>query len=399
MEAGRCTLYEPPVQCSCARACDYNCKEKEVLNRYGKDSEGRPVKKAIIYTKTEHSIRFDAIDADALRIISRLDDAGFNAYIVGGAVRDLVAGNVPKDFDIVTDATPSRIKRIFRNARIIGKRFRLVHIFAGNKIFEVSTFRSTIEGSIGNNFGSMDEDVKRRDYTMNALYYDPIKEQVIDYVDGMRDIRRRILRPVIPMDRIFTEDPVRMIRAIKYSVTTGAKMSFLLRHKIKHSSNLLEHISASRLTEELLKIINSAHAKDIVSEAMDAGIYKYMQPAAASLAQSNVAFAAAYMEALSRMDALPEGSSLGMKIECMIEDYLSTLCNWGEEAKKQDAQSLYNTAWEHARAFLLPMNPPRAEVEKAVRAALESLGVKTRPPKKRRWKRHYKRTLANSNPP
>ena len=148
-----------------------------MLIRYSTDSNGKPVEKAVIYTKKEHNIDPSSLDSDAVFVITRLRDSGFAAYIVGGAVRDLLVGRKPKDFDIVTDATPSRIKKIFRNSRIIGKRFRLVHIFFGEKIFEVSTFRSIEEGSVGNVFGTMDEDVQRRDFTMNALYYDPIKEQ------------------------------------------------------------------------------------------------------------------------------------------------------------------------------------------------------------------------------
>ena len=183
------------------------------------------------------------IDVDAVYIISRLKDLGFQAYIVGGAVRDLIVGAEPKDFDIVTNATPSRIKKLFRNSRIIGKRFRIVHVIFGNKIFEVSTFRSNAVSSVGNDFGTMDEDVLRRDFTLNALYYDPILEQVIDYVDGMRDIKKHIIRPVIPLETIFIDDPVRMLRAIKYAAKTDSKMSFLLRHKIRHSASLLNQIS------------------------------------------------------------------------------------------------------------------------------------------------------------
>lgn len=370
-----------------------------VLNRYGKDSEGRLVQKAVVYTKTEHGIRKSAVDHDALVIIERLVGAGFNAYIVGGAVRDLVVGNVPKDFDIVTDATPSRIKKMFRSARIIGKRFRLVHIFAGTKIFEVSTFRSTKEGSVGNNFGSMDEDVMRRDFTMNALYYDPIKEQVIDYVDGIRDIRRRALRPIIPMDKIFTEDPVRMLRAVKYAVTTEAKMSFLLRHKIKHSAFLLGDVSPSRLTEELLKIINGGHARAIVTEAIDAGLYKYMQPNAANLIEGDRDFAASYMASLDKMDALSggsEGAALSAKLECVIEDFLRRTANWEKESKKTGMEGVFSKAMESARSFVSPLNPPRIEMEKAVRSALQTLGVSARPPKRRKRKRRYQNPASPS---
>ena len=140
-----------------------------MLYRYGTDSNGKLIKKAIVYTKSEHFITNKKIDPDALQIINRLRDAGYTAYIVGGAVRDLIVGNVPKDFDIVTDATPSKIKRIFRNSRIIGRRFRLVHVVFGSKIFEVSTFRSNVEGSVGNEFGTIEQDVMRRDYECSGL--------------------------------------------------------------------------------------------------------------------------------------------------------------------------------------------------------------------------------------
>ena len=170
-----------------------------MLYRYSKDGRGRPVKTAAIYTKKEHKISLDKIDADCLRVVFHLKECGFNTYIVGGAVRDLLTGKTPKDFDIVTNATPSKIKKLFRNSRIIGKRFRLVHVFFGEKIFEVSTFRSTVDGSVGNSFGSIEEDVQRRDFTLNALYYDPSKEQIIDYVGGGQDIKNHILRPVITL--------------------------------------------------------------------------------------------------------------------------------------------------------------------------------------------------------
>ena len=129
-----------------------------MLIRYSTDKKGKPHQKAVIYTKEEHKISPTHIDQDAFFVVSRLRNAGFETYIVGGAVRDLIIGREPKDFDIVTSATPSRIKKLFRNSRIIGKRFRLVHVFFGEKIFEVSTFRSIAEGSIGNVFGTIRAD-------------------------------------------------------------------------------------------------------------------------------------------------------------------------------------------------------------------------------------------------
>lgn len=351
-----------------------------MLIRYGTDANGRPVKKAVVYTQTEHLISNKNIDPDALQIINRLRDAGFTAYIVGGAVRDMLVGNKPKDFDIVTDATPSRIKRIFRNSRIIGRRFRLVHVVFGSKIFEVSTFRSNAEGSVGNDFGTIEEDVQRRDFTMNALYYDPLQEQVIDYVGGMRDIKKHLLRPVISIDRIFVEDPVRMLRAIKYSATTHAKMPHSLRHKIRSSAGLLSQISPSRLTEELLKIINNCSAYEIISEALDTDLFIYLQPSASALIYDNKTYEKNYMESIRKLGELNRNepdARLGKKLYFLIKDFAATLTDWKKETRdKYSYTELYAKTWAECRNFVLPMNPVRKELEFAVKAVLSELGVK-----------------------
>lgn len=361
-----------------------------MLIRYGTNKNGKPVKKAVIYTKEEHNIPLSKIDCDAVFIIKRLHDAGFSAYVVGGAVRDLIVGNTPKDFDIVTDATPGKIKRLFRNSRIIGRRFRLVHVVFGQKIFEVSTFRSNEEGSVGNEFGSMDEDVLRRDFSINALYYDPLQEQVIDYVDGVKDIRKHVLKPVIPLERIFVEDPVRMIRAIKYSVTTEAKMSRVLFSKIRHSSKLLSQISPSRLTEELLKIINGGHSAQIVRVALDAEVFMYLQPAASHIIYSNKEFEADYMKSLEALDELVKTNKdarQGKKLYFLIYDFAKRLTDWEKEVKNKTSSSeLYARTWRECRNFVLPMNPQRKELEYAVRLVLKSFGVNVSSPKKARKK-------------
>lgn len=350
-----------------------------MLYRYGTDSKGNLIKKAVVYTKSEHFISNKDIDPDALQIITRLRDMGFTAYIVGGAVRDLIVGNTPKDFDIVTDATPSKIKKIFRNSRIIGRRFRLVHVVFGTKIFEVSTFRSNAEGSVGNEFGTIEQDVMRRDFTINALYYDPLQEQVIDYVGGMRDIKKHILKPVIPLDSIFVEDPVRMLRAIKYSATTHAKMSFSLRHKIKQSASLLNSVSPSRITEELLKILNSTHASEIISEAMETGIFMYLQPSAAAMIYDNRELEVKFMENIKKLDELnakDNQARLGKKLYFVIYDFVTTLTDWKKETSgKYSPVELYSKTWTECRNFVLPMNPQRRELEYAIKAVLNDLGV------------------------
>jgi len=355
-----------------------------VLIRYSSNKDGKPVKKAVIYTSNEHCIRNEDIDPDALKVITQLKNFGFSAYLVGGAVRDLLLGRTPKDFDIVTDATPSKIKKLFRNSRIIGRRFRLVHVFFGSKIFEVSTFRSISTGTVGNNFGTMDEDVQRRDFTLNALYYDPIKSHIIDYVGGVRDIKKQIIKPVIPLERIFVDDPVRMLRAVKYAASTGFKLPTQLKRKICKSAHLLSPVSPSRLTEELLKIINSGHSYDIVKLCLETDLYMYLQPGATSFMYEKSGFEKKYLDRLKQLDALqqinPE-ARLGQKLTYIIFDFIESLTDWTKEISVSAAGELYTKTWGQCRNFVLPMNPQRTELEFAIREVLRKLGVKMRIPK------------------
>jgi poly(A) polymerase len=253
----------------------YHLDDHNLLVRYGTNAEGKPVKKADIYTAEDHRIDPGLIDADARRIIHRLRRAGFKAYIVGGAVRDLLTGQKPKDFDIATDAFPRRIRKIFPNSRIIGRRFRLVHIYARSqrgkeKIFEVSTFRSgqasAPSGAVAKGstiYGSMEEDVWRRDFTVNALYYCPQRRIIIDFVGGYRDIQEKKICPLVPADTSFCEDPVRMIRGIKYAEITGFPLTAAITGSIKRHRHKLSTCSAARLTEEFYKILTSGYAAGI----------------------------------------------------------------------------------------------------------------------------------------
>jgi poly(A) polymerase len=241
-----------------------------LLTRYGTSPEGKPVKKAEVYTAEDHHIDPALIDPDARRIIERLRREGFKAFIVGGAVRDLLTGLKPKDFDIATDALPRRIRRIFRDSRIIGRRFRLVHIYTHRngkrKIFEVSTFRSNqhSESDSGSSiYGRMEEDVWRRDFTVNALYYCPIRRIIVDFVGGYRDIREEKICTLVPTDASFKEDPVRMIRGIKYAEMTGFPLPGAINASIKRHRGRLVDCSPARLTEEVYKILRSGYAAGI----------------------------------------------------------------------------------------------------------------------------------------
>jgi poly(A) polymerase len=348
-----------------------------VLYRYVTDQKGKPVKKAVIYTRTEHPINPDKVDPDAKRVIAVLRQYGYEAYVVGGAVRDLLLGKTPKDFDISTSATPLQIKRLFRNSRIIGKRFRLVHVFFGPKIFEVSTFRSLEEGTVGNSFGAIDDDAKRRDFTLNALYYDPINEQILDYVGGVQDIKSRKINPVISLSTIFTEDPVRMIRAVKYAAMTGFELPLSLKRQIKKDASLLGTVSSSRLTEELVKIINSGYAAKIVALALDFNLYIWMQPAAAEFFKGSAEFKADYLNRLKTLDE--EGADkprYGERLSYFLYDYVLTLKDWKQEiTAKTSYQELLTWTWSNCRSFVLPMNPVRTELDFAVRLVLKNIGV------------------------
>lgn len=345
-----------------------------MLVRYGQNAEGKQVRQALVYTKDEHKIALEKIDIEAVKIIQRLNSQGFEAYIVGGAVRDLLIGHVPKDFDIATSAEPSKIRKMFRNSRVIGRRFRLVHIFFGEKIYEVSTFRSTEDGSIGNKFGTIDEDVRRRDFTLNALYYDPIRELVIDYVDGVKDIRAKKVRPIIPLQLIFSEDPVRMIRAIKYAAMTDSAIPFFLQLQIRKNAHLLEFVSPSRITEEINKIIFSGHASDIVKKLLDFKLYVYLQPGACAFIDSSSKFKKIYIENLALLDKEVDAKPQIKQGECLkslLKDYIRLIAN-----PEGPPQEVYTYVYKECRHFILPMNPQRKELEFAVKSVLTDLGIK-----------------------
>lgn len=341
---------------------------------------GKPKKCAKIYTQSEHKIDVSKIDKDAVRIIKKLVLRGYDAYIVGGAVRDLVIGNTPKDFDITTNAEPRVIRKLFRNARIIGKRFQLVHVFFGNKIIEVSTFRSTENGSIGNQFGTIEEDAHRRDFTINTMYFDPLNCQLIDFVNGFKDLHNRKLKPVISCRCIFSEDPVRMIRAVKYSVLAECKMSFCLKCLIYLNAHRLEEISHSRLTEEMNKILHSGHSEKIIKALYDYNLYNYLQPNACVLLEEDTAgFYSKYFQSLKNLDNeinMKRCERQGRQLYYIIYDFLQLVF---ENVGKERPVYFYT----EARHFIVPLNPQRKELRFAVKLFLRKNNLISRFPKKK----------------
>jgi poly(A) polymerase len=259
-----------------------------LLFRYGATENGTIEKKAHIYTQEEHAIDPSLLDEDAAWVVRRLRKEGYHAYVVGGAVRDLMVGRSPNDFDVATDAHPQQIRRHFRSARIIGRRFRLVHVYCSKeKYIEVTTFRSrsaagtTVDAPFeerNNLFGTMEEDAERRDFTVNALYYCPIDRQVIDYVGGVPDIRNRRLRTLVAADASFAEDPVRMIRAVKYASLLGFPIPLAMAGLIKRMGQSILTCSRERVTEEVFKILSSGAAADILDLAHRLRLFDIMFP-------------------------------------------------------------------------------------------------------------------------
>ena len=236
-----------------------------MLKRYTIAENGKTKLLSLIYTQDEHKIDNKLIDKDAYYVLDTLNANGYEAYVVGGAVRDLLIGCKPKDFDIVTEATPRTVRKLFRNSRIIGRRFRLVHVVFPDQIIEVSTFRSEDATDSENNiFGTLTEDAQRRDFTINSLYYNPSNSRLLDFHGGFNDLNNRILRAVIPIDVSFTGDPIRMIRAVKYAVKCSLEIDSEIKGAFYKYSKELTKVSESRMVEEVNKILLSGHSLEIL---------------------------------------------------------------------------------------------------------------------------------------
>ena len=262
-----------------------------------------------------HGIDVSLVDERAIEVVDTLQEAGFEAYIVGGAVRDLLLGMRPKDFDIATDATPEQVKRLFRRAFIIGRRFRIVHVVYGrgrdNEVFEVTTFRAFLEAADAaqvsgnekthkrqlehvehavdasgrvlrdNVWGTIEEDAARRDFTINAMYYDPFTQVVIDYHQGIRDAKKLTLRMIGDPLMRYREDPVRIIRAIRFTAKL-AELGFKIEAKTKapmaEASRLLADVPQSRMFDEMLKLLQTGHALATIAQIKALGLSEGLYP-------------------------------------------------------------------------------------------------------------------------
>jgi len=257
--------------------------------------KAKPADGPVIYSQAKHGIERSRIHPCALKVTRTLVEGGYSAFVVGGAVRDLLLGRTPKDFDVATDATPDEIRALFRRSRIIGRRFQIVHVYCGQDTIEVTTFRAhstqsdaedddervTAEDGMllrDNVFGGQADDAARRDFTVNALYYDPVKEEVWDYHGGVEDAGKKRLKMIGDPATRYREDPVRMLRAARFAAKLEFTIDPATRAPIAELAPMLERIPQARLFDEMMKLLMSGHAERGVRQLRAEGLHHGILP-------------------------------------------------------------------------------------------------------------------------
>jgi len=280
------------------------------------------------YSVEEHKIPPELISSDAVEICSRLRNAGFEAYLVGGCVRDLLLGREPKDFDVSTDARPEQIKDLFRRSRIVGRRFQIVHVRCGPEIIEVTTFRghhnhepdnpeeefddvfdddSKRTGASGillrdNVFGTLEQDALRRDFTVNALYYDPTNQTVLDYCNGVEDLEQRLLRVIGDPDQRYQEDPVRMLRAVRFAAKLKLELHREAAAAIGRQRHMLHQVAAARLFDEVLKLLLAGYGAPTFDLLVEHDLLEFLAPDVADSLSSDASERDFIVRALGNSD-------------------------------------------------------------------------------------------------
>lgn len=269
---------------------------KKLIGRVfsGKLFQPRGAPRAHVIAFKSHGVARDQISACALSVTDTLQAKGFSAYVVGGAVRDLLLKRAPKDFDVATNATPEEVRALFRRSRIIGRRFQIVHVMCGRETVEVSTFRAghdTEDAQNGtaktdehgrllrdNVFGNQQQDATRRDLSINALFYDPATQEVHDFHGGVADLHKKRLRMIGDPTQRFREDPVRMLRVARFAGALGFEIDAATREPIKELADLLSNVPPARLFDEMLKLLLSGHAVETVKRLRKEGLHHGLLP-------------------------------------------------------------------------------------------------------------------------
>jgi poly(A) polymerase len=241
-----------------------------------------------VLSQKQHGIDLQLVSPNAIRVTQTLQEAGFKAFIVGGAVRDLLLSVKPKDFDVATNATPEEIKQLFRRAFIIGRRFQIVHVMFGQELIEVTTFRGSSADAApkdehgrvlrDNTFGEQHEDAVRRDFTINAMYYDPAAQTVLDYHGGIADIRAKTLRIIGVPEARYREDPVRMLRVVRFAAKLKFSIDAATSAPIPVMAPLINNVPAARVFDEMLKLLMSGHALACLQQLRKEGLHHGLLP-------------------------------------------------------------------------------------------------------------------------
>lgn len=267
--------------CNCKGSKTHSAAKHKAINNKSRNH------KAVIIPRSKHNISRADISKNALKVLYRLKAAGYQGYLVGGGVRDLLLGKQPKDFDVATDASPEEVRKLFRNCRLIGRRFRLAHIYFGPEIIEVSTFRATHDSEHqteagmllrDNVYGNIDQDVLRRDFTINAIYYNIQDFSLVDYVGGIEDIRKRQLRIIGEPEARYREDPVRMLRAIRFASKLDLKLHAETMAPLPKLAALIKDVAPARLFEEYIKLFLLSNVQNTFSKLVEYGLFEAMFP-------------------------------------------------------------------------------------------------------------------------
>jgi poly(A) polymerase len=248
----------------------------------------KPANELVVLGPKDHGIDPRMVSNNAIRVTSTLQEAGFEAFVVGGAVRDLLLGVKPKDFDVATNATPEQVKRLFRRAFIIGRRFQIVHVMFGQDLLEVTTFRGTATDNApkdehgrvlrDNTFGTQAEDAERRDFTINAMYYNPATQEVLDYHGGIEDIRAKTLRIIGQPEARYREDPVRMLRVVRFAAKLNFSIERSTAEPIGVMAPLIDNVPAARVFDEMLKLLTSGQALACLQQLRKEGLHHGLLP-------------------------------------------------------------------------------------------------------------------------
>jgi len=327
-----------------------------------------------------HSIKPSMMSPLAVSVVDQLLDAGYQAYIVGGCIRDALLGKEPKDFDVATSATPEQVKRIFRRSRIIGRRFRIVHVQDRREIIEVTTFRGSHKDSNtphasqntqgvllrDNVYGTLEEDAVRRDFTCNSLYYDIDSHDIVDFMGGVKDLKNGVLRTIGNPAERFKEDPVRMMRALRFQAKLGLKLDSASKKQLNKQMPMIKEVSAARMFDEIIKLLMHSEACTAFKLMNETGLFAQLFPWSAEIANSRKADQANYKKLLEiAMQGTEERMQLGKRVSPF---YLYATLLWPAVEQEFEAQ-LENKqppsrAMEIAGSKVIDMHSPIVSIAK-----------------------------------